>query len=183
MSYIVKPAAPHHVPALSAIEGAAATLFTERDLPEAVRNEPISSARFEDAQCNGRLWVAVNATDQPVGFLMADVVDDTMHIAEMSVHPDHSRRGLGATLLRHVLLVAEHHGHHAVTLTTFSHLAWNAPFYQRQGFVALGEDACGPELSALLAQERERGLQHRVAMRRQVRRTERATHWAERGNA
>lgn len=182
MSYIVKPAALHHVPALSEIERAAATLFVSEDLPESFRNDQISTARFEEAQRNERLWVAVNATDQPVGFLMAEIVDDTLHVSEMSVHPDHSRRGLGATLLRHVLLVAEHFGHHAVSLTTFSHVPWNAPFYQRQGFVVLPDDECGPGLRALLAQERARGLHHRVAMRRQVRRAERATHWAEHGN-
>ncbi len=183
MSYIVKPAAPHHIPALSEIERAAATLFTTEDLPELLRNEVIAAQRFEDAQRDDRLWVAVDSADQPVGFLLADVVDDTLHIAEMAVHPEHARRGLGATLLQHMLLVAEHHGHHAVTLTTFSHVAWNAPFYQRQGFVVLGDDECGPELRALLKQEGARGLSHRVAMRRQVRRAERTTHWAERGNS
>ncbi len=183
MSYIVKPAALHHISALSDIEREAATLFSSEDVPESVRSELISVPRFEEAQRSDRLWVAVDGSDRPVGFLMADVVDDTLHIAEMSVHPEHSRRGLGATLLRHVLLVAEHHGHRAVTLTTFSHVPWNGPFYQRQGFETLDEAACGPQLRALLVQERARGLSDRIAMRRQVRRAERTTHWTERGNA
>lgn len=182
MSYIVKPAAVQHIPALSEIERSAATLFSSSDLPDSVRHELISQQRFEEAQRNDRLWVAVDGANEPVGFLLAEVVDDTLHIAEMAVHPEHSRRGLGATLLRHVLLVAEHHGHHAVTLTTFSNVSWNAPFYQRHGFVLLREEECGPELRALLLQERARGLTDRVSMRRQVRRAERTTHWAERGN-
>ncbi len=174
MSYLVKPAAVHHIAALPAIERAAAAMFSPDDLPPHMLDEQTSLARFTEAQRDDRLWVAVDAADQPVGFLLADVIDDTLHITEMDVHPDHARRGLGATMLRHVLLVAEHHGNHSVTLTTFAHLEWNAPFYRRHGFVDVSDAECGPELAGVLKEERARGLQQRIAMRRSVRRTERA---------
>lgn len=183
MSYLVKPAAPHHIASLPAIERAAAELFTLEDLPQHVRDEGTSLQRFEDAQRNDRLWVAVDSKDKPVGFLLADVVDNTMHITELDVHPEHSRHGLGGTMLLHVLLVAEHHGHRSVTLTTFSHVGWNAPFFGRHGFVEIHASEYGPELSEILAQERARGLPNRIAMRRSVRRADRTRHWTESANS
>ena len=40
-------------------------------------------------------------------------------------------------------------------LTTWAHVAWNAPFYARHGFVAHPEAACGPGLRAILRRQRE----------------------------
>jgi len=54
----------------------------------------------------------------------------------------------------------------AVTLTTFRHLPWNAPFYARRGFRVLSPDELGPGLRAALRGERAQGLRRRVAMRR-----------------
>jgi hypothetical protein len=42
----------------------------------------------------------------------------------------------------------------ALLLTTYEHLPWNAPFYERHGFHRLREEELGPELSAALAFER-----------------------------
>ncbi len=179
MSYIVKPAAARHLSALPEIERAATSVFSRDDLPSAGQLQLVSDEEFARAQANDRLWVAVDGQDNPVGFLLAEMLDNTLHITEMDVHPDHARRGLGVTLLRHVLLEAEHRGQTAVTLTTFSHLPWNAPFYGRNGFAELRPDDCGPELRARLANEAERGLNNRVAMRRQVRRVERTRHWGD----
>jgi len=179
MSYTVKPAAARHLAELPEIERAATAVFPPDDLPSPAQLQMISASEFERAQANDRLWVAVDANDSPVGFLMAELLDDALHITEMDVHPEHARRGLGVTLLRHVLLEAEHRGQTSVTLTTFSHLPWNAPFYQRNGFAELRLDDCGPELRARLANETERGLRNRVAMRRQVRRVGRAPHWGD----
>ncbi len=179
MSYTVKPASTRHIAMLPEIERAATAVFPADDLPSAERIEHVTVPQFEEAQRNDRLWVAADEHDEPVGFLIAEIVDGTWHIAEMDVHPDHARRGLGVTLLRHVLFEAEHVGHTAVTLTTFSHLPWNGPFYSRNGFVEITDSECGPELLERLRQERARGLEHRVAMRRAVRRMGRGRHWAD----
>lgn len=39
-------------------------------------------------------------------------------------------------------------------LTTYAHLAWNAPFYQRFGFETMADAACGPEIREVLAAQR-----------------------------
>ena len=48
---------------------------------------------------------------------------------------------------------------------TFWHLAWNAPFYARLGFVRLDEDELTTTLSPSLQSEAELGLINRIAMK------------------
>jgi len=81
--------------------------------------------------------------------------------------PEHARRGLGRALLGAVVAWAEQRGFPSVTLTTFRHLPWNAPFYAAQGFRALPDQHLPAGLARLLAAEAEAGLDpsKRVAMR------------------
>ncbi len=39
-------------------------------------------------------------------------------------------------------------------LTTYAHLPWNGPFYERHGFVVMRDNDCGPELRAILDEQR-----------------------------
>ena len=43
---------------------------------------------------------------------------------------------------------------HELWLTTYAHLPWNAPFYRGRGFVAVPESRCGPQLMALIVQQK-----------------------------
>ena len=92
------------------------------------------------------------------------MVDGCLHVEQVSVHPDHARRGLGRALLDQ----AAADGIAALTLTTFAHVPWNAPYYTRCGFRVLD----GTELTAGLRTIRQReaglGLDRwpRVCMRR-----------------
>jgi hypothetical protein len=54
-----------------------------------------------------------------------------------------------------------------VTLSTFRHVAWNAPFYARLGFRELAEEQLGPGLRRVRADEARRGLDlsRRLVMR------------------
>ena len=54
-----------------------------------------------------------------------------------------------------------------ITLTTFAEVAFNAPFYTKLGFERLAEQALGPRLSAVLAEEAAHGFPagSRCAMR------------------
>lgn len=170
-AYRIVAARPEHVEALAAIEVAAAALFPPEDLPEAVRSTPTSLEDFRAAQAAGMLWVALDSRGAPVGFALVELVDAVPHLEEIDVHPDHARRGVGAGLLDEVCRWAEAAGHAALTLTTFRHLAWNAPFYARQGFRALAPEEVPPGLQAILRDEARRGLDpaKRVAMRRALR--------------
>lgn len=164
-AYDVVPAEAGDLVALPAIELAAATLFAADDLPAAQRDDTMPLDALAAAHAGGRLWVARDATGRPVGFAVADVVDGRPHLSEVSVHPDHGRRRLGTRLLDAVAAWAHGRGD-LLTLTTFAHVAWNAPFYARRGFRTLREDEQGPELRAILRAEADAGLRNRIAMGR-----------------
>ncbi|HEX7078003.1 MAG TPA: GNAT family N-acetyltransferase [Candidatus Eisenbacteria bacterium] len=165
--YRVELAQVSHAGALPAIELAAATLFPEEDLPASLREQAIPVSMYREAAEAGRLWVAVAESGEPVGFAIVTIVDGCAHVFELDVHPAHGRRGLGTRLLRAVADWAAARGYPAVTLTTFRHLPWNAPFYARFGFREIPEARLGPELRALFEQEVARGLERtkRVVMR------------------
>jgi GNAT superfamily N-acetyltransferase len=125
----------------------------------------VAHDRYLDA---GRSWVAVDGHDRPVAFLVASLVDGNAHVEEVSVDPAHARRGLGAALVDHVAAWARARHLPALTLTTFTEVPWNAPYYERCGFVRLEDDDLGPGLAAIRRAERSRfGAVHvRVAMMR-----------------
>jgi hypothetical protein len=52
----------------------------------------------------------------------------------------------------------------AVTLTTFTDVAWNAPLYRHLGFRVLGEDELGPQLHGV----RDKETSHRLDPARRV---------------
>ena len=109
--------------------------------------------------------MAVSSTDEPVGFALVSLHDDHVHLEEMDVHPSHARQGIGRALVQTVCDWAREQGFAAVTLTTFRHLAWNAPFYARFGFVSLSESELTPMLTKRLQSEAELGLSNRIAMK------------------
>jgi GNAT superfamily N-acetyltransferase len=163
-------ATPEHVAALPAIEVAAAALFSPDDVPAELASDPTPLADLAAAQRAGRLWVALGPGDAPIGFALLGEKDGEAHLVEIDVHPDHGRRGVGKALLRAVFAAAAGDAHRAVTLTTFAHVPWNAPFYARMGFRVLAPTELTPALRATLAGEAARGLDpaKRVAMRREL---------------
>jgi GNAT superfamily N-acetyltransferase len=165
--YSIVAALPGHVRRLPAIERAAAALFPAEDLAHELRDKTYSEGEYDRARREGRLWVALSPGAEPVGFALVGPLDGALHLWEVDVHPEHGRRGIGAALVRRVLEWAREQGLPAVTLTTFGHLRWNAPFYQRLGFARLGPEELGPGLAAVLRREAEQGLDpaKRVAMR------------------
>lgn len=170
MNYIVRLARPADIEHLPAIERAAARLFPEEDLPARLGREATAVEEFREAQAAGRLWVAVTADGAPVGFAHLLSMEHHIHLEELDVHPDHGRRGLGRRLMEAVLDWATVEGYPAVTLTTFRHLPWNAPFYESLGFRRLHESELGEALRAELDWEAAQGLDRtkRVAMRRDI---------------
>ncbi len=165
--YRIRPGREADAAKLAAIEGAAATLFPEEDVPAAMAEEVTPLADFAQAARDEELLVVATAdADEPVGFALLEEGEAGIHLEEFDVHPDHARRGLGARLLRAVIELARERECAEVTLTTFRHLPWNAPFYARHGFRAIEADELSSDLAQRLAEEREAGLDplKRVAM-------------------
>jgi GNAT superfamily N-acetyltransferase len=155
--YSIRPAQAEHIPALAAIELAAAQLLRGH-APEFVLAETTDERTFADAVRDGRLWVA-STGNMPVGFALVKMLaDDLPHLEEIDVDPSHGRRRLGTALVRAVCGWATVSGYVMLTLTTFRAVAWNLPFYTRLGFEEIPRETLRPELAAVVSEEADRGL-------------------------
>lgn len=166
-NYRVIPAEQHHLAAIPGIEHAAASLFSTDDLPVHIRYRVTDADTLQHAQAQNRLWIAVTGNDLPVGFAYAIELDGHAHLEEMDVHPEHGRQGLGSLLLTTVCDWADRRGYAELSLVTFAHLAWNAPFYSKKGFSQIPDDELSASLAARIREEQSAGLdvRKRIAMR------------------
>ncbi|MFI7115458.1 GNAT family N-acetyltransferase [Amycolatopsis sp. NPDC049868] len=164
---MIRPATPEDLPALQDIERAAGEPFRALGMAAIADDDPPSIADLTAFQRDGRAWVW-DTGDGPVAYLLAEVVDGHGHIEQVSVHPDHARRGLGRRLIEHAAVWASREGLAGLTLTTYAEVPWNAPYYARLGFATLDEEDLTAGLRAVRAHEIARGLDAwpRVTMRR-----------------
>ena len=109
----------------------------------------------------------VDVAGEVRGFLCAEPFSDGWHVWELSVHAQAQRQGLGGALMRALIDRARNAGAGAVTLTTFTDVEFNTPFYAQLGFVRLSASELTPRLRDVLANEVAHGLpgQQRCAMR------------------
>ncbi|MGY0231069.1 GNAT family N-acetyltransferase [Longispora urticae] len=156
----IRSARPDEREILSAVEGAADTLFATVGIWPLPPPGPASA--FTSAH-------AVLVTgDPPVGFARLEVVDGSAFLEQLSVHPDHTRQGLGAGLLEAACDWARAEGFATITLSTFVEVPWNGPFYTRHGFAPVTGELT-PGLCVLRDREIALGLHTfgpRVMMRR-----------------
>ena len=135
ISYRIKLARSEDLSDLKEVELEAAELFSEEDLPSALRSNIIDPNEIEKARREKRLWLVIeDRSNKIVGFALLTQEDNQIHIKEIDVHPQHGRKGLGTRLFKKIIYWAKDHGYQFITLTTFRHLSWNAPFYQKVGF-------------------------------------------------
>lgn len=153
---------------LREIELAAGQLFRQVGMVEIADDPPPSIDTLTTFQRAGRGWVAVDDNDVPIAFILVEPVDGNAHIAQVSVDPEHSRRGVGGALIELVDGWAADRGMPALTLTTFRDVPWNAPYYERLGFRIVIDPP--PGLAGVIRHETDIGLDPttRVAMRRNI---------------
>ena len=163
--YSIELASSTHVPLLGAIEIAAATRFPPGTIPDHIRSDLVPISVLFDAVASGTLWVVLDAFRQPVGYALLQMVDGYALLAQMDVHPDHGRKGLGAALVMSIAVFLHTQNKNALYLTTFTHVPWNAPFYADIGFIALNEEELPSFIRKIINEERQHGLPHRAAMR------------------
>ena len=158
---------------LQDVERAAGECFRDIGMPEIAADEPRGVKELGDFQRAGRAWAAVAAVDRPVAYLVAEPIDGALHIEQVSVHPAWAHRRIGRSLIEHAAARAVADGLAALTLTTFTEVAWNAPYYARCGFEPIPEQELTPGLRRIFAEEAAHGLGRwpRIAMRRSTSRT------------
>jgi GNAT superfamily N-acetyltransferase len=172
--YRIRSARPDELDTFRAIDDDASSLYPahgiELDFPpehEFVRAE---QARWLRAAERGRVFVVVDAAEASLGFAALDLVDGEPYLDQLAVRTVAMRRGIGAALLAHAAVWAKAQAGSALWLTTYSHLPFNRPYYERHGYLAVPEENCGPGILHHLVEQRRYlpAPAERIAMRRTV---------------
>lgn len=163
----IRAVRPEELPVLQDIERAAGQCFRHIGMPEIADDEPLPLGELARYHHAGLAWVATRPTT-PIAYLIADRVDGNLHVEQVSVHPDNARRGVGRSLLDHLAVHATAEGARALTLTTFTEVPWNAPYYARCGFRPMDDNGLSPGLREIRLREAAHGLDRwpRICMRR-----------------
>lgn len=162
-----RPATSADHPGVVRVERRAGRLFLGTPMAVISQDEAVSSEEFAAFVDAGSAWVheiggAISA------YLLVERLDDAAHVEQVSVDPSFARRGIGAELIGVAAGWARTRGLRRLTLTTFTEVPWNAPYYARIGFRVMPRERHGPELSARIRAEAGHGLDRwpRVAMER-----------------
>jgi len=154
----IRPTRADEGEVLREIERRAGERFHEVGLHDVADAEPMSVESLAAYASAGRSWVAVDAHDVPMGYIIVDVVDGNAHIEQISVQPNHQGTGLGRALIAHVRDWASERGMSATTLSAFVAIPWNRPLYEHLGFVVIEDHQIGPELRVVRQRETLHGL-------------------------
>ena len=136
------------------------------DLPESHEFPVTERARLRASLATGATTIALDPRGHALAFVAMGWRDDSPYVEQVSVRANCTRRGIGSMLLDRALRAAPD-----AWLTTYDHLPWNRPFYERHGFVRVPEERCGSDIRAELEFQR-RWLPlpaQRIAMRRVAR--------------
>jgi GNAT superfamily N-acetyltransferase len=95
-----------------------------------------------------------NRSGEPVGFAALGLLDGAGYLEQLSVRMDAMRQGIGTALLTAIEEMAEKKRAPALWLTTWAHLPWNRPFYEKAGFSIVPEEEWGREMRQQLVFER-----------------------------
>jgi GNAT superfamily N-acetyltransferase len=155
-------------PALVEVENRASELFRDHGFPDVADASIPDVAVLRAMMAGQKVWVAVDATDRPVGFAVAAAIEGYLHLRELSVDPAHGRRGVGTALVETVVAEARAGNFAGTSLTTFRNLPFNAPFYARLGFAVMPLDVAPAALKAQFLSEMPPGIdpESRVLMLR-----------------
>jgi GNAT superfamily N-acetyltransferase len=127
-------------------------------MPEIAAHPPTGQSELREGLAAGLLWVALDPALGVVAFALAQRLAGSLHLAELSVLPSHGRRGLGAALVQRVAGAAGELGCSRLTLSTFTRVPWNGPFYERLGFRTIAAADLEPELLSVRRAEAAAGL-------------------------
>lgn len=145
----IRPARADEFTRLNEIEQIADELYAEVGL-RIVLDMPTAA---HERLAAGPLWVAVDEADRPIGFLLGGEIDGFAYIDQLSVLPEHGRKGIGGRLIATAVEWARGTGVQAILLSTYRDVPWNQPFYEKHGFVEMPESEWDEEIREARAQE------------------------------
>ncbi|MXO87080.1 GNAT family N-acetyltransferase [Altererythrobacter aurantiacus] len=158
MNWSLRLARPEDAEAMSAIEEDAARLFAEEPSLAGGAMPPATSAEDYRTLIAKRHCLVALVADEPVGFAACRPHGRELHLHELSVRRSCQQQGIGGGLLRALIIDAVNSGFAAITLQTFRDIAWNAPFYERHGFVEVVDLKAHRRLAAGMADAERAGL-------------------------
>ena len=155
---------------LQEVERAAGQPFRTIGMTAVADDDPPPVDHLQRYQADGRAWVATDDRDAPIGYLLLDVFPGAAFVEQVSVHPAHRGRRIGAALLDAAAAWARDRGLETLALTTFADVPWNAPYYRRIGFRDVTPGAEPDWLRSIRAHEHARGLDNwpRVSLTRPI---------------
>lgn len=168
-SIVIRQAAPEEMEECIAIDDDACALYEQAglrfDIGPAHPFARSEHSRWARAARDGNAFLAQQPDGRVVGLLVMGLVDDAPYLEQISVRTSAMRRGIGRLLVARAI---EWAAREAMWLTTYAHLPWNRPFYERFGFQAIREAECPPEILAILAEQRRwlPAPEERIAMQR-----------------
>lgn len=165
----IRLASPDDVPKVAPLELAAGEVFRTIGMDAIANDPPIADSILLQAVEDRRLWVAVEYGALKA-YLLGDYLPQSLHIDQVSVHPNAAHRGLGALMIESVSADPRSKRLGLLTLTSFRDVPWNAPYYERIGFVHIDEPDWPEGVAEKIAAERAQGLDAwpRVVMQRVI---------------
>lgn len=154
----IRPATAGDLPQIATIERRAASAFAEIGYPDLAVGAEMPLALFQAGLTRGLLWVAVDAEDAPVGYALAALDDGFFYLEDISVDPDHQRRGIGDALLQQVVDHARFLYCPAVVLSTLEAAPWSRALYRKHGFLVADMTRLPTPLAARFDAETALGL-------------------------
>lgn len=156
----VRFASPSDLAATEAIEVAADSMLIEHF---GATDWPPPGTAADRAAMPGFVLVAAHGdrSDRIIGFVHVLEVDGHAHLEQLSVLPQHRRRGYGRMLVSAAKDESRRRGHRSLTLRTYRDVPWNAPFYASCGFRVT--TPATPFLRSLVEVEARLGLEHHGA--------------------
>ena len=173
--FTLRSGVPGDLDTLGEIDADAGAIFEQAglflDLPETHEFPQAERRRWRECLAARTTLLAIDRTAGPIGFAAVGRKDGEAYLAQLSVRPRFMRRGVGGALLEAACEIAVAIGSGEMWLTTYRHLPWNRPFYERHDFMVVPELECGPQLlSEHTIEKRWLPVPHeRVVMRRGLR--------------
>ena len=159
MEFTIRLGSPTEFKALQDIEHASDECFASVGMPEIFETGNVTAIEdLQHALNRQNLWVAADASNQPIGWAMSIPIDAGLHNEQMCVLPRCQRQGIGKTLFSARIAYARAAGFERVTVSTFLNVPWNAPTYERWGYRIMKDHELTPDLRQIQKHEIEHGL-------------------------
>lgn len=155
---MIRTANDSDLPILRDIERAAGRCFAHIGMHAVADDEPPSLETLREFRSHGHAWVYTSEGGTPIAYTLVSEVDGNAHLEQVSVHPDHAGQRIGKALIDATITSARACGFSAMTLTTFTDVAWNGPYYARLGFRYIPQREETPGLRSIRAAEATHGL-------------------------